>query len=93
MLWFVNYQDNYYICKKKTWNIILNPISKFLLQLLYPTKKRSFFWKCDLYSHKKGNLFICIGSMSYKCIPYEGNEHLVGKELEQKGAKNFAPFY
>ena len=57
MLWFVNYQNNYYICKKKKWNIILNPISKFLLQLLYPTKKRSFFGNVIYTPIKKG---ICL---------------------------------
>ena len=58
------------------------PYQQVLVAVALSNKKEKFFWKFDLYSHKKGNLFICIGSMSYKCIPYEGNEHLVGKELE-----------
>lgn len=35
-------------------------------------------WRCDFYSYNDGELFICIGSVGFECIPYEGNEHLVG---------------
>jgi len=44
-------------------------------------------WSCDLFSHKnEDGLYVCIGRIWEKCIPYEGNEHLLGttNELEEK---------
>lgn len=43
-------------------------------------------WICDLYSYyykgdnKMGvdNAFVCVGDSHLQCIPYEGNEHLLG---------------
>lgn len=37
-------------------------------------------WSCDLYSHYNENLKLhyCVGSMFGHCIPYEGNEELLG---------------
>jgi len=36
-------------------------------------------WVCCLYSHKQGNLYCSCGGTSYpECIPYAGNEHLLG---------------
>ena len=37
-------------------------------------------WACDLYSHYVDNLKIhcCVGGLFSQCIPYEGNEHLLG---------------
>ena len=36
-------------------------------------------WSCDVFSHMQGNLYICSAGRAWKyCIPYEGNEHLVG---------------
>lgn len=37
-------------------------------------------WRCDFFSHlgdKKG-VFICLTTWWKQCIPYEGNEHLLG---------------
>lgn len=39
-------------------------------------------WICDVYSHYRfgsAHPYICIGGSWSECIPYEGNEHLVGK--------------
>lgn len=44
-------------------------------------------WRCGLFSHKnEDGLYICVGSIYEQCIPYEGNEHLLGtiNELEEK---------
>lgn len=44
-------------------------------------------WRCSLFSHKnEDGLYICVGSIFEQCIPYEGNEHLLGttNELEEK---------
>ena len=39
-------------------------------------------WKCDYFSHAQNDgvitYYVCIGGEFLKCIPYEGNEHLVG---------------
>lgn len=38
-------------------------------------------WVCDIFSHleeKEGCTFACIGTWWRQCIPYEGNEHLLG---------------
>lgn len=36
-------------------------------------------WSCDFFSHTDKNWFVCAGTSWRQCIPYEGNEHLVGK--------------
>lgn len=37
------------------------------------------FWVADLFSHIRENgEFVCIGAIWKHCIPYEGNEHLLG---------------
>lgn len=38
-------------------------------------------WKADFFSHKREDCYVCIGRESSRCIPYEGNEHLIGKEV------------
>lgn len=37
-------------------------------------------WECDIFSHlgDKEGLFVCISDWWRQCIPYEGNEHLLG---------------
>ena len=38
-------------------------------------------WRCNIYSHKELNdkyPYKCIYAGYKQCIPYEGNEHLVG---------------
>ena len=39
-------------------------------------------WKANLFSHEAHALsypyYVCGGNFYKKCIPYEGNEHLVG---------------
>ena len=39
-------------------------------------------WKCDYFSHIQNDgvctYYVCIGGEFLKCIPYEGNEHLLG---------------
>lgn len=41
-------------------------------------------WKVGLFSHIDNKLFQCVGSIYRQCIPYEGNEHLLGttKDVE-----------
>ncbi len=35
-------------------------------------------WKLDVFSHKDGGYFRCVSCMWLQCIPFEGNEHLLG---------------
>lgn len=35
-------------------------------------------WRCNLFSHICNETFVCDSGMWIQCIPYEGNEHLVG---------------
>lgn len=34
-------------------------------------------WKCNMFSHIDG-YYVCFSSYWHQCIPYEGNEHLLG---------------
>lgn len=36
-------------------------------------------WGCNLFSHiDEEGLYYCVSSWWFQCIPYEGNEHLLG---------------
>lgn len=35
-------------------------------------------WNADFYSHLSDGIFMCVSCGWCQCIPYEGNEHLVG---------------
>lgn len=35
-------------------------------------------WTADLFSHMENDVYVCVGSFWRQCIPYEGNEHLLG---------------
>lgn len=36
-------------------------------------------WECSLFSHiYEEGYYVCVGSWWMQCIPYEGNEHLLG---------------
>lgn len=43
-------------------------------------------WKCDLFSRLGDNdgVFICLTAWWSQCIPYEGNEHLLGTTNKPK---------
>lgn len=43
-------------------------------------------WECDILSHlgDKEDVFVCIGDWWRQCIPYEGNEHLLGTTNKQQ---------
>lgn len=44
-------------------------------------------WSCTFYSHFEGEHHNCMGILFKYCIPYEGNEHLVGTTDEPKEDK------
>lgn len=35
-------------------------------------------WECDIFNHIDDGIYNCFRSYWYQCIPYEGNEHLLG---------------
>ena len=35
-------------------------------------------WTLNIFSHKSKDYFHCVSSMWEQCLPYEGNEHLLG---------------
>lgn len=60
-----------------------NPFDKVLVRDDYKDSK----WSCEFFSHKnEDGLYVCIGQIWEKCIPYEGNEHLLGTtdKMEEK---------
>lgn len=39
-------------------------------------------WECNLFSHiDEEGLYYCVSSWWFQCIPYEGNEHLLGTAI------------
>ena len=42
-------------------------------------------WECSLFSHiDEEDCYVCVGSWWLQCIPYEGNEHLLGTKNKQQ---------
>ena len=35
-------------------------------------------WTLNIFSHMHGEYFYCVSTMWEQCIPYDGNEHLIG---------------
>ena len=38
----------------------------------------SQIWRADMFSNKGTDIYVCVGNIWAQCIPYEGNEHLLG---------------
>lgn len=57
------------------------PFDKVLIR-----DKDDDLWTADFYSHKVNNSYYitCSGMFSRQCIPFEGNEHLVGTSNSSK---------
>lgn len=51
----------------------LKPFDKVLVR-----DSEEYFWIADFYSHIENEKFACVGGICKYCIPYEGNEHLLG---------------
>lgn len=76
----------FFISFKDQHNFILVP-NKFDLATLVPFKSKVLvrgdehcFWKPATFGFFNGDSFYVLGGNMYKqCIPYEGNEHLMGK--------------
>lgn len=44
-------------------------------------------WRCNFFSHKDGSFYASPDSLWVQCIPYEGNEHLVGTTINPEEEK------
>ena len=74
------------ICEDENWKLVPNKFDISNLKaydkvLVRDTNEQ--VWVADLFSHVHdkplgGYTFACVGHYSYQCIPYEGNEHLLG---------------
>lgn len=74
-------QDNWELVPRKFDINTLKPFDKVLVMYCNATD-----WKADFFSHydeeMQNSPFCCIGAWYEKCIPYEGNEHLLGTDDE-----------
>lgn len=69
-------QDKYELISNKFDISTLKPFDKVLVRDAYNET-----WKCDIYSHyieRDDYPYQCVSEVYAKCIPYEGNEHLLG---------------
>lgn len=74
-------QDEWELAPNKFDITTLKPFDKVLVR---DTNRQ--VWTADLFSHIMSNTnpnlrttFVCVGHYPDQCIPYEGNEHLLGK--------------
>ena len=70
------------IAEQDNWELVPN---KFDITTLQPFESRVLMrssnareWVGTIYSHYNNNYFFGCGMMCQQCIPYEGNEHLLG---------------
>ena len=74
------------ICEDENWKLVPNKFDISTLKaydkvLVRDTNEQ--VWVADLFSHVLdrplgGYTFACVGHYPNQCIPYEGNEHLLG---------------
>lgn len=51
----------------------LKPFDKVLVR-----DSDNYEWSCDFFCKEESNIYYCMTSYWNQCIPYEGNEHLLG---------------
>lgn len=74
---FVSEQDDYELVPNKFDINTLKPFDKVLVRGNFEQK-----WTHDFFGfmdEEKGYPFVCVGHYVIQCIPFEGNEHLLGK--------------
>ena len=72
----IEQQDNFELVSNKFDITTLKPFDKVLAR-----PSNGDIWECELFSSYHLNCpipFHCIGIWTEQCIPYEGNEHLLG---------------
>ena len=76
MVFCFNDQDEYELAQNKFDINTLKPLDKVLVR-----DNNEQFWTCDWFSFhdtKQVYPFACVGHYVSQCIPYEGNQHLLG---------------
>lgn len=71
--WFDD-QDDYELVPNKFGITTLKPFDKVLAR-----DTDNSMWTATLFSHLRGMTFYTVGGWYNHCIPFEGNEHLLGK--------------
>lgn len=68
-------QDDYELVSKTHYDIAnFQPFDKVLVR-----DRDTYKWKADFFSHYAAEcMFSCVGSLYKQCIPFEGNEALLG---------------
>jgi hypothetical protein len=71
-----NEQNNWQLVPNKFDITTLKPFDKVLVR-----ENDDQLWTADIFSFKSNNIYpiSCVGHYVNQCIPYEGNEHLLGK--------------
>lgn len=76
-----------YFNEQNNWELVPNKFDITTLKALQPVLVRNTngqVWTMDLFSHKIDTnrglriSFVCVGHCPNQCIPYKGNEHLLG---------------
>ena len=76
---YMKYQDDYELVPNKFDITTLKPFDKVLVR-----NTNGQVWTADLFSHMLNTnhylsiTFVCLGHCPNQCIPFEGNEHLLG---------------
>ena len=81
MKWIIDHYTEAFLPEPKPENI-LKPFDKVLVR---DEDDDGNFWKIELFSHYDASSeypYYCLSSNYSKCIPYEGNEHLLGTDKE-----------
>lgn len=61
--------------------VALQPFDKVLVR---DTRMGYTEWRVDIFSHMKDTEYQCVGSIWQECIPFKGNEYLLGTTLSPK---------
>ena len=79
--WIVEHHTEVFLPELKP-EYILKPFDRVLVR---DEDDDGNFWKVELFSHYDASSeypYYCLSSNYSKCIPYEGNEHLLGTDKE-----------
>lgn len=67
------YLKRFFGIEKKKPELNFKPFDKVLVR-----ENDKDFWRADLFSNMVDDIYCCVGDFWKQCIPYEGNEHLLG---------------
>lgn len=67
------YLKRFFGIEKKKPELNFKPFDKVLVR-----EDDNDFWRADFFSNMEDDIYSCIGNFWEQCIPYRGNEHLLG---------------